>query len=193
MQLAQAVGHVFKGERRILEVDAALQIGIHQRPVRFHLEAGVSAGGQVGVDGFGHLQINRPAGRKVQFVPVLERQAALGAQIGLFAGYVQRIEMENVMVERSVNAAIALEMNAGDRRGQFLQAGLAMHISGPRQRPFESDRSSQRGLAVQSFYMSQSDERADVELRKIELGFGVIVAAEFRLAVRSEFGSLQPT
>jgi hypothetical protein len=48
VQLAEAVGHVFKRERAVLEVDAALQAGILQRAVRLHLEGGGSAGGQVG-------------------------------------------------------------------------------------------------------------------------------------------------
>ena len=192
MQLAQAVGQVFQGKRGILEVDAALQAGIQQWTVRLHLEAGVAAGGQVGVDGLGQLQIDRPAGGKVQFVLVLERQAAPSTQIGLFAGYMQRVEMEDGMVKGEMGAAFALKMNAGDRDRHLPQTSLATHIREPRQRAFESDRAGQRRLAVQSFNVSRSKERCYVELRKIEFDLGGIVAAERRLAVRGELGRLQP-
>ena len=40
--------------------------------------------------------------------------------------------------------------------------------------------------------MSHFEERADVQPRKIEFGLGGIVAAERRLAMRGEFGGIQP-
>ena len=192
VQLAQAVGHVFKGERRVLEVDAAPQAGIHQRAVRLHLEGGVSAGGEVGVEGLGELQVDGAAGGKVQLLLVLEREASLGVQVGLFAGDVQRIEMDDGMVERGMDAALALEMNAGNRDRQLLQAGLAAQLGEPRQRPLESDRAGQRGLAVEALHMGQLEQRADVEAGKIEFGLGGIVASQLGLAVRLEVGRLQP-
>ena len=95
VQLAEAVGHVFKGERGVLEVDAALEAGIQQRAVGLELEGGVAAGGQVGVDGLGDFEIDGSAGGKVQLVLVLEREAALGVQVGLVAGDMQWVEMDD--------------------------------------------------------------------------------------------------
>ena len=113
VQLAQAVGNVFQRERAVLEVDAALQAGILQRAVRLHLEGGGPAGGQVGIEGLGQLQIDGAAGGQIQLLLALERQAALGAQVGVFAGDVQRIEPDAAVGQRGVDAALAL---AGERR-----------------------------------------------------------------------------
>ena len=50
---------------------------------------------------------------------VLERETSLGAQIGFFAGDVQRAEMDEGVVKRGMKAALALQMNAGDSDRQL--------------------------------------------------------------------------
>ena len=66
VQLAEAVGNVFEREGAVLEVDAALQPGIRQRAMGLDLEGGGSAGGQVGIEGLGQLEVDGAAGGKVQ-------------------------------------------------------------------------------------------------------------------------------
>src|ERR1700687_3197901 len=58
MQLAQAVGQILKGERSVLKVDSASKVRILQRSMRLNLEGGVSFGGQVGVKGLRHFQVD---------------------------------------------------------------------------------------------------------------------------------------
>ena len=77
MQLAQAVGNIAERERSILEVDSAAQPRIHPWTVRLNLEGGVSAGGQIRVQRFGDLQVDRSVGGKIQLVVLFERQTAL--------------------------------------------------------------------------------------------------------------------
>ena len=90
------------------------QAGILQRPVRFHLEGGGAAGGQVGVEGLGKLQIDRAAGGKVQL-----RGSPLSARLPWACRSVsspvtcKRVEMDAVVGQRGMDAALALQMNAG--------------------------------------------------------------------------------
>ena len=173
MQLAQAVGQVFKGQRAVLEVDAALELGILERAVRFHLEGGGSAGGEVGIEGLGELEVDGAAGGQVELLRSVERQAALGAQVGVFAGDVQRIEADAVVGEGGVDAALAFEMNAGDGGFQLLQAGFAAKLLGMGERAFDGDRAGQRGFAAEGLDVGKLEQRIDVEAGELEPGLGL--------------------
>ena len=105
MHLAQAVGQIFKRKRPVLEIDAALQAGILQRSVRFHLECGDAARGQVGIERLGQLQVDGAAGGQIQLPVAAERQAALRAQVGVFAGHVQRVQTIAAVGQRGVRSA----------------------------------------------------------------------------------------
>ena len=72
MQLAEAVGDVFKREGGVLEVDASAQAGVGEGAVRLNLEGGGSAGGEVGIEGLSQLEVNRAAGGKVQ-LPIAQK------------------------------------------------------------------------------------------------------------------------
>ena len=102
VQLAQAVGQIFERERAVLEIDAPLQLGVQQGPVRLHLEGRQSAGGQIGVESFCQLQVDGAVGGKIELLGALKRQIALHMQIGIFAGDVQRIEMDALVGQRGV-------------------------------------------------------------------------------------------
>ena len=151
--------------------------------MRLHLEGSGSAGGQVGIDGLGELQVNGTAGGKVQSPLVFESQAALRAQVGILAGDVERVEIDASVRERGVDASRALQVDAFYRYRQLLQAGLAAQFIGLCQRPRDGDCAGQRGFAVEALDVRQLQQGADVELRKIEFGLGCVVPAERRLAV----------
>ena len=51
MQLAEAVGNVFKRQGGVLNIDATAEAGIGEGAVSLDLEGGVSTGGEVGVEG----------------------------------------------------------------------------------------------------------------------------------------------
>ena len=85
-----------------------------------------------------------------------------------FAGDVQRVETNAVVGQRGVDAALALEMNAGDGDFQLLQAGFAAELLGVGEGPSTRDRSGQRGFAAESFDVGQLEQRIDVEAREIE-------------------------
>ena len=72
------------------------------------LEGGGAAGGQVGIEGLGELEVDGAAGGQIELLRAFEGQAALGAEIGVFAGDMERIELDAAVGERSVNAALAL-------------------------------------------------------------------------------------
>ena len=138
MQLAQAVGQVFERERAVLEVDAALQAGILQRAVRFHLEGGGAARGQVGIERLGQLEIDGAAGGKIQLPRALEREAALRAQVGVFAGDVQRIETDRAIGQQW--RARRLRFAGGRRRCQPPTAATALRREADRDAPADPRR-----------------------------------------------------
>src|SRR5271157_4092509 len=127
MQLAETVRDVLKGERAVLEVDAALHAWILQRAVRLHLESSGSACSQVGIEGLGQLQVDGSAGGKVQLLRTLELQVALGAQVGVLASHMNWVESDARIGQCGVHTALALQVDAGNRYRQFLKAGFATH------------------------------------------------------------------
>src|SRR5271166_6761582 len=170
MQLAEAVGQVFEGEGSILNVDAALQAGIHQRTVRLDMESGLSVGGQVRVQRLCYFQTDRPAGSKIQLMAALERDASLGMQVGLFADDMQGIKVDDGIGERGVDFALAFQMNAGNIGFHLVEARFAAQLFRTRQRSVEGDRTRQRRLSSQPVDMGYFEERVDVQVREIEFG-----------------------
>ncbi len=68
VQLAQAIGQIFQRESAILEIDAPLQVGVQQRPVRLHFESRRSTGSQIGVKSFCELQIDGATGGNIELL-----------------------------------------------------------------------------------------------------------------------------
>ena len=126
VQLAEAVGKVFEREGAVLKIDAALQPWISKGAVRLHLKCSGAAGGEIGIEGFGELEVDGAAGGQIQLARALEREGALRVQVGVFAGDVQRVKMDARVGQRSVYAALALEMDAGQGNGEFLEPRVAL-------------------------------------------------------------------
>jgi len=105
----------------------------------------------------------------------LSARLPLNVQVGLRAGYVQRIEMDEGMVERGVQASLALQRNAGHSDRQLLDARLASQFLGPRQRSLDGDRSGQRGFPAKALHMSQLERARRCSSVKTQLScFGSI-------------------
>jgi len=66
----------------------------------------------VGIDGLGELQVNGTAGGNIQLPLAFDSQASLRAQVGVLADDVERIKTDSRVGERSVDAALVLEVNA---------------------------------------------------------------------------------
>src|SRR6202041_3308088 len=66
VQLAQAVGKIFKRERTSLEIDISPQGGILKWTVRFHRESRDTARSEVGIERFGQLEIDGTVSREVE-------------------------------------------------------------------------------------------------------------------------------
>ena len=103
----------------------------------------------------------------------LSARLPCSAQVGVFAGDVQRIKANAVVGERGVDAAFALEMNAGNGCFQFLEAGLAAKLLGVGERALHGDGAGQRGFAAESFDVGKLEERIDVEAGELETGLGL--------------------
>ena len=159
------------------------QSGILHGAVRLDLEGGGSACGQIGINGFGQLQVHGAAGRQVQLLFFIERQAALGVEVGVFAGDVERVKIKAVG-KRGMDAALAFQMHAGNGCSQLLQTCFAVEFTRMRQRPFDGDGAGQCGLACEALHMSRFQQAADVEVGEIEFGLGRIFAVESCLAVQ---------
>ena len=150
--------------------------------MRFDLEGGDAARGQIGIERFGQLEIDGAVGGKIELLRALEREAAVRVQIGVFAGDVERIEMDAAAGQRGVRAAVTLELNAGDGDGQLLELRVAAKLLGMRERPVDRDRSGQRGFAAERVKVRHAKQCADVELGKVELSVRCVVVAECSLA-----------
>jgi hypothetical protein len=139
----------------------------------FHLEGAGSARGEVGIEGLGQLEVDGAAGGQVELPRAVEGQAALRAQVGVFAGDVKRVQADAFVGQGGVDAALALEMHAGNGRFQVLEAGFAAQLLGVGERARDGDRAGQRRFAAEGLDVGQLEKRIDVEARKLEAGLGL--------------------
>src|SRR5208282_3585421 len=181
-QLAEAVGQIFKRERTVLEFDAPLKTGIPQRAMGLELESGDAAGGQIGIERFSELEIDRAAGGKIELLRALERETSVRAKVGVVSGYVEGIETDTAAGQRCVQAPVALEMNARDVNRQLAKLGVAAKLLKIVERAVDGDRPGERGVGAEGFNVRHAKKRADVELRKVDASLRGVAASQFRLA-----------
>ncbi len=135
VQLAEAVGQIFKGQRAVLEIDTAFEAGMLQGAVGYNLEGGDAAGSKVGIERFSELEVDGAAGGKIELLRAFERKAPLRSQIGVFAGDVEGIEMNCAVGQRGMRAAFALQRHTGNGDRQLAKVGIAAKLleieSGP--------------------------------------------------------------
>ena len=192
MQLAKSVWNVLKRQRPILEVDAPFHVGIRQRSVRFYLERSGPARREIGIDGFGQLQIDRAARCKIELARALERQASLRAQIRVFASYMQRVEINARILKRGMHSALALQMNTRQGHRELLQPGLAAQLLRFRKRSFDIHCAGQRRLSANTLDVCHFEQCADIELRETDFGLGGKIPAQCGLPVQVNLRPSQP-
>jgi hypothetical protein len=158
MELAEAVGNVFKRERAILEIDAAVKSWLCERAVRLNLEGGCTAGGEVGIEGFSEFEVDGAAGGKVELTRAAERESALRVQVCVFPSDVQGVQADSFVGECGVDATQALEMNAGDGGFELLEASFAAKLLGVGERAFQGDRTGEGRFAAKGFDVRKLEE-----------------------------------
>ena len=98
----------------------------------FKCEGAGASGGEVGVEGFGELEIDGSAGREVQVVVAFEAEGVpLAWRSCFFAGDVQGIEARCAGIGKpeGVEAALTDEMDSVESDGHFLETGIAAKLN----------------------------------------------------------------
>ena len=170
-----------------------LQVGIRQRAVRLDLEGGGSAGGQVGVEGLGHFRLMDPLAAKSSCCLSLSERLPWACRSVSSPVTCSGSRWMTAVVERGVDAALALQMNAGDGDRQLIAGGpRRAAASGCASGPSRVTVPASADSPLRPCTWASLKQRADVEAREIEFGLGGVVAAESGLAVRGEFGAFKP-
>src|SRR6185503_155103 len=110
-KLTETVGKVFEREGCVLKIDTAGEVRIGERTVGFDPEGCCTAGSQVGVDGFGQLEIDGSVGCEVELALGGKIERRLYVDIGLLSGDVERFEADERVAHGGVQTAIAVEVH----------------------------------------------------------------------------------
>ncbi len=92
------------------------------------LKRGGAGCGEVGIESFRDLEIDGAAGSEIQLPFVLESETALRAEVGLFAGYMQRVKIDAAIGQGCVDTALAMQMNGGNSDCQLPEAGFSAQL-----------------------------------------------------------------
>ena len=162
-----------------------------QRAVRLKLEGGLAAGGEIGIEGLGELEIDGAAGGEIELLRAFQRKAPLRAEIGVVAGDMEGIEMDCAAGQGGVRVAFTFERHTGDGDSQLPEVGIAAKLFQVRERTIDRDRSGEGGVGAEGIKVSHAEKSANVEVGEFEAGLRCVAGPHRRLAFEVEIGSLQ--